>query len=75
MAYPDDQMLSVPCQVCGNEFQKTLGWLERYRKAECPRCGRVVTVARTELLESRERLETPLDLLRGLLNNMPEQQE
>lgn len=39
----DDSGIGIPCESCGNETEKTIGWVKRNKQLTC-RCGAVVSI-------------------------------
>ncbi|WP_073023912.1 hypothetical protein [Cycloclasticus pugetii] len=39
----DDSGIGIPCESCGNETEKTVGWIKRNKQLTC-RCGAVINI-------------------------------
>ena len=52
----DDQTVTIPCSKCGNQHQKTIGWIKANEEFTCP-CGVLIHLDRSDLLQKLEEAE------------------
>ncbi|PCJ75545.1 MAG: hypothetical protein COA53_06520 [Rhodobacteraceae bacterium] len=57
----DKGVLSIPCPQCGNETQKSIGWIKRKDEFICAGCSNTVTYDANVLLSGLDSANKDLD--------------
>lgn len=64
MGFLDSETIEIPCEGCGKEHSKTIGWIKTHSEISCS-CGATIKIDKSEFVRGISGVERALD---GLMN-------
>ncbi len=57
----DARTITIPCPNCGQQTDKTIGWIKNHDDFICPGCDRTLTLDKEDLLSGLDAAQKALD--------------